>query len=80
VTALFEYMTARLLEYFDFVLSSIGQVKFSHDPLTDGYSLGAPLGFHRIHRNACLLVGITSFLCEKLPREIFKRNKAIDRL
>ena len=34
-----------------------GQVKFSHDPLTNGYSLGAPLGFHRLHRNAYLIVG-----------------------
>ena len=48
VTALFECMTA-LLEYFDLVLSNIGQVKFSHDPLTNGYSLGTSLRFHRLH-------------------------------
>jgi len=70
----------------DFVLSNIGQV-FSHDPLTNGYSLGVPLGFHRLHSNAYQLVGMTLFLCqkndEKLPggflRE-FSRNKVIDRL
>ena len=44
-------MTA-LLEYFDLVLSNIGQVKFSHDPLTNGYSLGASLGFNKLHKNA----------------------------
>ena len=44
MTALIEYVTA-LLQYFDLVLSSIGHVKFSHDPPTNGYSLGAPLGF-----------------------------------
>jgi len=75
MTALFKYMTT-LLEYFDLLLSNIGQVKFSHDPLTKGYSLGV-----------YLIVGMTSFLHEKndemLPggflRE-FSRNKAIDRL
>jgi len=46
-------MTA-LFEYFDLALLNIGQVKFSHDPLTNGYSLGAPLCFHRLHRNAYL--------------------------
>jgi len=35
MTALFEYMIA-LLEYFDLLFSNIGQVKFSHGPLTDG--------------------------------------------
>ena len=64
VTALFEQVTA-LLEYFDLVLSNIGQVKFSHDPLTNGYSLGAPLGFHRLHRIAYLIVDVTSFLRKK---------------
>ena len=44
MTALFEYVTA-LLEYFDLVLSNIGQVKFSHGPLTNGYSLGVPYAF-----------------------------------
>ena len=57
-------MTA-LLEYFDLVLSNIGQVKFSHDPLTNGYSLGAPLSLHRLHRNTYLIVGVTLFLREK---------------
>jgi len=57
MTALFEYVTA-LLEYFD-LLSNIGQVKFSYDSLTNGYSLGAPLGFHRLHRNVYLIVGMT---------------------
>jgi len=51
MTALLKYVTA-LLEYFDLLLSNIGQVKFSHDPLTNGHFLGAPLGFHRLHRNA----------------------------
>jgi len=75
MTALFEYVTA-LLEYFDLVLSNIGQVKFSHDPLTNGYSLGMSLGFHRLHRNADLIVGMTSFLREKMMKScmgIFKR-------
>ena len=40
-------------------------VKFSHDPLTYGYSLGAPLGFHRLHRNAYVIVGVTSFFFAK---------------
>ena len=44
MTVLFEYVTA-LLEYFDLVLLNIGQVKFSHNLLANGYSLGAPLGF-----------------------------------
>jgi len=57
-------MTA-LLEYFNLVLSNIGQVQFSHDPLTNGYSLGAPLGSHRLHRNVYLIVGMTSFLSQK---------------
>ena len=35
MTALFEYVTA-LLEYFDLMLKKISQVKFSHDPLTNG--------------------------------------------
>jgi len=65
MTALFEYVTA-LLEYFD--LSNIGQVKFSHDPLTNGYSLSVPLGFHRLHRNAYLIVGVNSFLLEKMTK------------
>jgi len=65
MTALFEYMTA-LLEYFDLVLSNIGQVKFIHDPITNGYSLGALLGFHRLHKNAYLIVGMTSFLRKKM--------------
>jgi len=61
MTALFEYMTA-LLEYFNFVLSNIGQVKFSHDPLTEWVlSRCAP----RLHRNVYLIVGVTSFLREK---------------
>jgi len=64
MAALFEYVTA-LLEYFNLVLSNIGQVKFSHDPLTNGYFLGAPLGFHSLHRNAYLIVGVTSFLHKK---------------
>ena len=41
-------MTA-LLKYFDLVLPNIGQVKFRHDPLTNGYSLGVPLGFTEMH-------------------------------
>jgi len=45
MTALLEYVTA-LLEYFDLLLSNIGQV---NDPLTNGHSLGEPLGFHRFH-------------------------------
>ena len=64
MSALFEYMTA-LLEYFNLALSNIGQVKFSHDPLTNRYSLGTLLGFHRFHRNAYLIVGVTLFLREK---------------
>jgi len=60
-------MTA-LLEYFDLLLSNIDQVKFSHDPLTNGYSLGAPLGFHRLHRNVYLIVGVTSFLHKKIMK------------
>ena len=60
-------MTA-LLDYFDLVLSNIGQVIFSHDPLTNGCSLGVPLGFHRLHRNAYLIVGMTSFLREKMMK------------
>ena len=64
MTALFEYVTA-LLEYFDLLLSNIGQVKFSHDPLTNSYSLGVPLRFHRLYKNAYLIVGMTSFLHEK---------------
>jgi len=76
MTALFEYMTA-LLEYFDLLLSNIGQVKFSHDPLTNGYSLGVPLGFHRLHRNVYLIVSVTSFLFEKMTKSClgdFKEN------
>ena len=61
--ALLEYVTA-LLEYFD-LLSNIGQVTFSHDPLTNGHSQGEPLGFHRFHRNAYLIVGVALFLHEK---------------
>jgi len=72
MTALFEYMTA-LLEYFDLVLSNISRVKFSHDPLTNGYCLGASLGFHRLHRNAYLIVGVTSFLHGKAAWGILKR-------
>jgi len=67
MTALFEYVTA-LLEYFYLVLSNIGQFKFNHDPLTNEYSLGAPLGFHRLHSNAYLLVNVTLFLCEKMMK------------
>ena len=67
MTALFEYVTA-LLEYFDLLLSNIGQVKFSHDPLTNGYSLGVPLGFLRFHRNVYLIVGVTSFLRKKMMK------------
>jgi len=87
MTALFDYVTA-LLEYFDFLLSKIGQVKFSHDPFTNGYSLGVPLGFHRLHRNAYVyvIVGMTSFIREKNDEKLpggflreFSRNKAIDR-
>ena len=66
-------MTA-LLEYFDLVLSNIGQV---NDPLTNGYSLGAAPGFHRLHRNAYLIVGMTSFLREKMMQSClgdFKEN------
>jgi len=76
MTALFGYVTA-LLEYFDLVLSNICQVKFSHDPLTNGYSLGAPLGFHRLHRNMYLIVGVTLFLHEKMMKSClgdFKEN------
>jgi len=62
-------MTA-LLKYFDLVLSNIGQVKFSHD---NGYSLGVPLGLHRLHRNVYLILGMTLLLreknYEKLPEE-----------
>ena len=54
MTALFDYVTT-LLEYFDLLLSNNCQVKFSHDPLTNGYSLGVPLSFHRLHRNAHLM-------------------------
>jgi len=67
MTALFEYMTA-LLEYFDLVLSNIAQLKFSHDPLTNGYYLGAPLGFHRLYRNVYLIEGVTLFLREKMMK------------
>jgi len=67
MTALFEYVTT-LLEYFDLVLSKIGQVKFIHDPLTNGYSLGVPLGFHRLNRNAYLIVDVISFLCKKMMK------------
>jgi len=67
MTALFEYMTA-LLEYFNLLLSNIGQVKFSYDPLTNGHSRGALLGFHRLHRNAYLIMSVTSFLCEKMMK------------
>ena len=35
MTTLLEYVTA-LLEYFDLVLSNIGQVKFNHDPHKNG--------------------------------------------
>jgi len=76
MTALFEHVTA-LLEYFDLVFSNIGQVKFSHDPLTNGYSLGVPLSFHRLHRNVYLIVGVTSFLREKNDEKLpgdFKEN------
>ena len=52
MTALFEYMTA-LLEYFDLLLSNIGQVKFSHDPLTNRYSLG-PCFFAKKMTKSCL--------------------------
>ena len=79
MTALFECVIA-LLEYFNLVLSKIGQVKFSHDPLTNGYSLGAPLGFHRLQRNAYLIVGVTSFLCENDESCLRGLNKVIDRL
>ena len=69
-------MTA-LLEYFDLVLSNISKVKFSYDPLTNGYSLGVLLGFHRLHRNVYLIVGVTSFLCKKMMKGClgdFKEN------
>ena len=69
MTAPFENMTALL----DLVLSNIGQV---NDPLTNGYSLGVPLGFHRLHRNAYQLVGMTLFLCQKMMKSCpgdFKR-------
>jgi len=59
--ALFGYVTA-LLKYFDLVLSNIGQLM--------NHSLGAPLGFYKLHRNAYVIVGVTSFLREndeKLP-------------
>jgi len=86
MTALFEYVTA-LLKYFNLLLLNIGQVRFSHDPLTNGYSLGAPLGFHRLHRNAYLIVGVTTFLHKKIMKSCpwgflgeISRNKAIDRL
>ena len=60
MTALFEYMTA-LLEYFDLLLSNIGQV--SHDPLTNGYSLGST---SIMHQSAGTLVGISSLQhCDK---------------
>ena len=75
MTALFEYVTA-LLEYFDLVLSNIAQLKFSHDPLTNGYYLGVILGFHRLHRNVYLIVGVTLFLHEKMMKSCmgdFKR-------
>ena len=76
MSALFEYVTA-LLEFFNLVLSNNCQVKFSHDPLTNGYSLGVPLSFHRLHRNVHLIVGVTLFLHEKndekLPGGFFKR-------
>jgi len=76
-----------LLEYFDLVLSNIGQVKFSHDPITKGYSLGVPLSFHGLHKNAYLIVGVIPFLHEKMIKSCqggflreFSRNKTIDRL
>jgi len=62
---LFKYVTA-LLEYFDLVLSNNCQVKFSHDPLTNGHSLGVPLSFHRLHRNVHLIVGVTHFFAKKM--------------
>jgi len=82
MTALFEYMTA-LLEYFNLLLSTLAKSSLAMTHLPNGYSLGVPLGYHRLHRNVYLIVGMTSFNDEKLPggflRE-FSRNKAIDRL
>jgi len=76
MTALFEYVTA-LLEYFDLLLSNIGQVKFSHDPLTNSYSLGVPLRFHRLYKNAYLIVGVTSFLHKKMMKSCLGDFKEI---
>jgi len=76
MTALSKYMTA-LLEYFNLLLSNIGQVEFSQDPLTNGYSLGAALGFHRLHRNMYLIVGVTSFLREKMMKRCMGDFKKI---
>jgi len=80
-------MTA-LLQYFDLWLPNIGQVNFSHDPLTKrvfqtlGYFLGMPLSFHRFQRKCETDGGHDPVrLREKLSGGFsseFSKNKTVD--